>query len=447
MIRRRTLVVAAALLATVAVAAGVAGVPGPWTIVGAMPASPGTATEVPGTAAATPSGTSPAPSPTPTPSATPQPTSSVRLSILDRTGIRERLQAALDGGRAELAAPGIVASVLVSDGRQWTGTSGVADLATGRSLSADTPFAIASVSKTFMAAEILALVGEGHLTLDDSVALLLPDVPVGGRSIDAMITVRQLLDHTSGLRDFLVSRALDLAVRADPTLPWTPAMALAYAGEALAAPGVGYYYANTNYVLLGLIVEGITGRSLAAEYRARFFEPLALTSASYQGVEPPVAVLPTAYRYSSGALDATPEDITDGTDVRPFTAITTAAGAAGSVAASAHDLARWALALYGGDMLPPADIAVMVDDAGRTAALKPGSPYGLGVQVYAIDGRVSYGHSGRLVGARGVVRWFPDEGIAIAVVTNQSRFDPLSILRDLFAVVAPESVGWPPRSN
>ena len=153
MIRRRTLVVAAALLAMVAVAAGVAGVPGPWTLVGAAPASPGTATEAPGTAAATPSGTSPAPSPTPTPSATPQPTSSVRPSILDRTGIRERLQAALDDGRAELAAPGVVATVLDSDERQWTGISGVADLATGRSLRADTPFAIASVSKTFLAAE------------------------------------------------------------------------------------------------------------------------------------------------------------------------------------------------------------------------------------------------------------------------------------------------------
>ncbi len=444
MIRRRTLVAAAAVLATAAAGASVAGRPGPWTPVGSMPASPAVATPAPDPASATPSVAVATPLPTPTPTDTPQPTSSVRPSILDRTGIRERLQAALDAGRAELAAPGVVASVLTADGRQWTGTSGVADLATSRSLSVDTPFALASVSKTFLAAEILALVAEGRLTLDDSVAQLLPDVPVGGLSIDPLITVRQLLDHTSGLRDFLVSRALDLAVRADPTVAWTPAMALAYVGKPLAAPGVGYHYANTNYVLLGLITERIVGRSLAAEYRARFFEPLMLASASYQGVEPPVATLPTAYRYSSGALDATPQDVTDGTDVRPFTAITTAAGAAGSVAASAPDLARWAMALYSGQVVSPADIATMVGDAALTATLKPGSPYGLGVQVTTIDGRVSYGHSGRLVGARSVVRWFPDEGIAISVVTNESRFDPLSIVRDLFAVVAPESVGGHP---
>ncbi len=441
MFRRRTLVVAAALLVIAAVGAGMTALPGLWALVGEAPTSSATASLAPGTAGATPTGAISAPSPSPSRASSPLPTSSVVPSILDRTGIRERLQAALDAGRAELAAPGVVASVLVADGRQWTAVSGVADLATNRSLSVDTPFALASVSKTFLAAEILALAGEGRLALDDAVAQLLPDVPVGGRSIDPLITVRQLLDHTSGLRDFLVDRKLDLAVRADPTLAWTPAMALAYAGKALAAPGVGYHYANTNYVLLGLIAEQLAGRSLAVEYRARFFEPLGLTSASYQGVEPPMGTLPTAYRYRSGALDATPDDVTDGTDVRPFTAITTAAGAAGAGAASAPDLARWALALYGGDVLPPADIAAMVDDAARTTTLKPGFPYGLGVQVLTIDGRVSYGHSGRLIGARSVVRWFPDEGIAIAVVTNQSRFDPSSILRDLLAVVAPESVG------
>ena len=189
-----------------------------------------------------------------------------------------------------------------------------------------------------------------------------------------------------------------------------------------------------------MVAEQLSGRTLAEEYRARFFEPLGLTTATYQGEEPPTGQIPTAYRYSSAARNATPTDVTDGTDIRPFTAITTAAGAAGSVAASALDLARWARALYGGYVLPQEDIRVMVGDAAATAALQPGYPYGLGVQVFMIDGRISFGHSGRLVGARSVMRWFPEEGIAIAVVTNESRFDPTSILRDLFAVVAPESV-------
>ena len=399
----------------------------------------------------------PTPSPpiafAPDPTATPEPSPNLRPSspyvpaMIDRNGIRDRLQAALDDGRLRLAAPGVVASVLFPDGHQWTGVSGVADIATGRPLTPTTPFALASISKTFLAAEVLSLVRVGMVGLDEPVAPLLPGVLVGGIPIDARITIRQLLDHTSGLRDFLIDPKLERAAVADPTVAWSPEMALAYAGRPIAEPGVGYHYANTNYVLLGLMAEGLTGRTLAAEYRDRFFEPLGLTSATYQGVEPPSSLLPTAYRYKSAALNATPTDVTDGTDIRPFTAITTAAGGAGSVAASAADAARWARALYAGTVLPAADIAAMVADASATAALRPGYPYGLGVQVLIIDGRISYGHSGRLVGARSVMRWFPEERIAIAVVTNESRFDPTIILRGLFAVVAPESIGDGPRPD
>lgn len=368
-------------------------------------------------------------------------------SAIDRYGVRDRLQAALDKGRAALAAPAVSASVLFPDGRLWTGVAGVADLATKRPLLRDTPFAIASVSKTFLAAEILALVGEHRLGLETTAAPLLPGVLVGGKAIDPRISVRELLDHTSGLGDFLVDRKLDLAVQAHPTAVWTPTMALAYAGRSVGAPGAGYHYANTNYVLLGLIAERLTGRSLAEEYRTRFLDPLGLTTITYQGVEPPSAQLPTAYRYRSVALAATPTDVTDGTDIRPFTAITTAAGAAGSIASSSGDLARWARALYGGYVIPMDLVNAMVDDAAATANLRPGYPYGLGVQVFQIDGRTALGHSGRLVGARSAMRWFPELGIAIAVVTNESRFDPAPILRDLLAVVAPEAVSPRPRPD
>lgn len=404
--------------------------------------------------AAPPQSTAVATEPVPTPGASSSPGATTALrtaapyapSMVDRPGIAARLQAALDAGRVTLAAPGLVASVLFPDGRQWTGTSGVADLATGRALAPDTPFAVASVSKTFLAAEILLLVDEDRLSLDESAARLLPTTLVGGAALDSAITVRMLLDHTSGLRDYLVDSTLDLAVRADPRTVWTPGQALAYAGSPVAPPGAGYHYANTNYVLLGLIAEHVTGRTLAQEYRARFFEPLGLRSASYQGVEPPVAELPTAYRYGSARLDAVPEDVTDGSDIRPFTAITTAAGAAGSVAASARDLARWARALYDGHVLPARLVDLMVRDADATLALDPPYPYGLGVQVLMVDGRVSYGHSGRLVGMRSTMRWFPDEGVAIAVVSNQSRFDPGFLVRDLLAIVAPQAIGggWRP---
>ena len=102
-----------------------------------------------------------APTLEPTPAATLQPPTPYVASSIDRAGIVARLRAALDAGQASLAAPGIVASVLFPDGRQWTGTAGVADLATGRELTPDTPFAVASISKTFLAAEILHPRGRG----------------------------------------------------------------------------------------------------------------------------------------------------------------------------------------------------------------------------------------------------------------------------------------------
>jgi CubicO group peptidase (beta-lactamase class C family) len=116
------------------------------------------------------------------------------------------------------------------------------------------------------------------------------------------------------------------------------------------------------------------------------------------------------------------------------------------MAASAPDLARWVRALYGGRVLPAATIQEMVDDAARTAALKVGRSYGLGVEVIAVGGQPSYGHGGRLVGAQSVVRWFPDQGVAIAVVTNQSRFDPQLVLEQLLAVAAPRTMYPVPRA-
>ena len=442
MTRSRARLTAVALLALMAMVAGIAALPGYLGLV--PPSTPGPAAT--GIAVGSPVAT-PAAAPSPSPSAAVAPAPKPASSILDGAGILDRLQGAIDKGRATIAAPAIVASVLFADGRAWSGTSGVADLATKRALTVDTPFPIASVSKTFLSAEILDLVFAGTLHLDDSVARLLPTVLVGGRSIDPKVTLRELLDHTSGLRDYLTDRKFGIALEAEPHRRWTPAEVLAYAGKPLAAPGAGYHYANTNYVLLGLIAEKVTGKTLAHEYRTRFFDPLGLDSASYQGVEPPTARMPTAYRYKSVALDSPPADITDGTAIRPFTSLITAAGAAGSVAASAPDLARWARALYGGEVLPEGALEAMIADATTTATLKPAYPYGLGVQVYTIDGRISYGHSGRLVGARSVVRWFPEVGVAIAVVTNESRFDPGFIASDLLAIVAPrlDARGFPMR--
>jgi CubicO group peptidase (beta-lactamase class C family) len=127
--------------------------------------------------------------------------------------------------------------------------------------------------------------------------------------------------------------------------------------------------------------------------------------------------------------------LSDGSNIVPFTSVVTAAGSAGSIASTADDLVTWAKALYGGQLLSPASLTAMVADVAMTAPFKPSIPYGLGVQAATVDGRPTLGHSGRLLGSRTVVRWLPDQGMAIAVLTNQSRNDPNLVARALIRVV------------
>jgi D-alanyl-D-alanine carboxypeptidase len=326
--------------------------------------------------------------------------------------------------------PGVSAAILFPDGSMWRATSGFADVAAKRRLTADTEFAVASISKTFLAALILALAEEGRLDLEASVGSYLPDLV-----IDPLITVHQLLDHTSGLHDFFYDPDIDEVLLADRTRAWTAAEALSYVGRPYFKPGKGWHYSNTNYVVLGLLAEAIGGAPLAEQLRVRFLAPLGLDHTHYQGVEKPLGPLARAYRFSGPGPRLTPIPLSDGSNIVPFTSVVTAAGSAGSMASTADDLVTWAKALYGGRLLTPASLTAMVADVAVTAPFKPSIPYGLGVQAATVDGRPTLGHSGRLLGSRTVVRWLPDQGIAIAVLTNQSRNDPNLVVRALLRVL------------
>ena len=356
------------------------------------------------------------------------PTLGIALSATDAT--RKALTSRLGTLRSTYGLPGVSAAILFPDGTMWRATSGFADVATRRRLTADTEFAVASISKTFLAALILRLVEEGKVGIDTSVAPYLPDL-----ALDPGITVRQLLDHTSGLHDYFYDPDIDADLLADRTRAWTAQEALGYVGKPYFEPGAGWHYSNTNYVILGLLAESVEGLPLADQFRARFLIPFGLDHTHYQGVEKPRGPIARAYRFSGPGLRLKPIPLSDGTNIVPFTSVVTAAGSAGSLASTADDLVTWARALYGGSVLTPASLAAMVGDVSFTAAFEPSIPYGLGVQAATVDGRPTLGHSGRLLGSRTVMRWLPDQGIAIAVLTNQSRNDPNLVARALLRVV------------
>ncbi|TMQ06865.1 MAG: beta-lactamase family protein, partial [Deltaproteobacteria bacterium] len=345
-----------------------------------------------------------------------------------------RLQATLDRVRVKLGISGVSATIVFRDGTIWTGVSGLADVAARTKVTPDTAFAYASVSKTFTSALILQLIGEGRLRLTDSAARLLPAIRL---KVDPRITVGMLLNHTSGLADFFLNPKIDRPLQADPTVAWTVDRSLRYVGKRLSPPGAAWHYSNTNYLLLGLIAERITGKTLAEAIRARLLEPTGLGGTWYQAAEVNRMPLAHGYRFVGTKRTAKPIDLDDGTGIAPFRSVVTAAGGAGSIAGTSSDLARWARALYAGKVLGPAGTAMLLSNFTKTRNYLPGVVYGYGVQAFTIDGHPSLGHSGRLLGFRSAVRHFPIDGVTIAVLTNQSRADPGLIVRALLAVAAP----------
>jgi D-alanyl-D-alanine carboxypeptidase len=360
---------------------------------------------------------------TPYPSATPANTAEA---------LGPQLQATLDRLRIKTAMPGASATILFADGSSWTGVSGLADIKAGTAVRPNTAFATGSISKTFLAALILELVAERRIGLDDAAWLYLPGV-----ALDHSITIRELLDHTSGLYDFFFHPKIDAALRANRAATWTIAQTLQFVGKPYFKPGLGWHYSNTNYLLLGLIAEHVGRASLADQFRTRFFGPLGLSTTFYQVDERPRGPLAHGYRFTGSNRTLPAVDLADGTGVAPFRSVVTAAGGAGSIAASSIDIARWAKALYGGAVLSPDSLATMIGDVTNTALYKPRIPYGLGVQSVTVGGWPSLGHSGRLLGFQGVMRYLPVQGFAVAVLTNQSRADPDAILKGLVAIVAP----------
>ena len=348
--------------------------------------------------------------------------------------LRAALDAQLARLRAKAGIPGVSVAILFPDGSTWLGTAGLADVGAARPVTADTAFPVASVSKTFTAALILALVQDGRLSLDSSAKAYLPTLP-----IDPTITIRELLDHTSGLRDFFFGAGIDKALLSQPAQVWDAARAFSYLGKPFAKPGAEWHYSNTNYLVLGMVAEAVAGAPVADQLRARFLGPLGLDHTYFQAVEVPRGPVVHDYRFAGPGPTLPAIDLSDGTAVMPFTSVVTAAGAAGSIASTAGDLVRWANALYGGSALARTTRDLMVDDILRTVRFKPTTAYGLGVQAVLVDGQPTLGHSGRYLGARTVVRWLTQERIAIAVLTNQSRSDPNAIAAALMrTALAPQ---------
>ena len=387
----------------------------------AGPIGPSALTEASPTAQALGSA-GPSASAAPSPSASPAASGAPRITGTVDPALSRRLQKALETARKNLVLPGVEATIIFSDGSSWTGVSGLANVPKKVPVTADTPFAIASVTKTFTSALILRLAEQGKLGLDDKLSKWVPTYPDANK-----LTVRMLLNHTSGLQDFYKDGKFDAALNKDKSKFWTPQAVLAfdptYFNTVVFQPGKGYRYSNTNYLLLGLVAEKAGGAPWATLVHQELIDPLGLSSVIVQGVDTPAVPLAHSNVMYAGAKgQLLPRDVTDGTAIAPFTSVVTAGYSAAALASTSLDLARWAQDLYGGNVLTAASRKQLLTWV--PAALYSSSWYGLGVSRKTFVGHIAYGHTGALIGTRSTTRWFPKDRVAMAALFNRDGLHP-----------------------
>ena len=284
-------------------------------------------------------------------------------------------------------------------------SSGLADAADRRPVTDDTIFHIASISKNILAAVVMRLVEQHRLSLDDEVTKYVASAPTHG----ARITVRQLLNHTSGLYSF-TSRA-DAVANEQKVLSHEQVIGLFKEQPLDFPPGSSWRYDNSGFYLAGLVVEAVTGRPYADYLRDDVFRPLAMTSSSLCGAHD-VPGIASGHDVASGTLTATSI-----TWSLPF--------AAGAVCATAADLVRWQSALDSGRFISPPSLAMM-----RSPTVLPDGSridYGFGTRIGAIGRHAIFGHTGGGGGFATMLMTVPDAKLTVAVLTNTDAAPPFDI--------------------
>ncbi|CAL9675136.1 D-alanyl-D-alanine carboxypeptidase [Streptomyces sp. enrichment culture] len=325
--------------------------------------------------------------------------------------------------------PGAAATVHDARG-SWFGRSGHADTGTGRKRTAGEHFRGASITKTFVATVLLQLEAEGRLDLDDTVERRLPGLLRGNGHDGSRVTLRQLLNHTSGLPNHTDDPDI-LHDAAGPGFPehrydtHTPGELVAIALRRPPQPGSENEpsYSNTNYVVAGMVIEKVTGRGYAQEITRRILRPLKLRGTSFPGTAPKMPK-PHPVAYSRLHQDAPDAEIHDATEQNM-----TWLGAAGDVISTSGDLNRFQRALVKGHLLPPRQLKEMFDEV----PAGPGIGYGLGVEFARLSCGVKVvGKSGRTNGSLSAMvgtqdgehqltfningDWLPDSSLYIDVI-------------------------------
>lgn len=330
--------------------------------------------------------------------------------------LKKELQAKLDEWHAAGKFPGATIGVVLANGESFGMAVGVSDRESKTAMKPTDRMLAGSTGKTFAAATAMQLIGNGQLSLDDKIEKFFGKEPWFARVANAKdITVRQLMNHSSGLVRYEFKKEFTDFLTANPYKVWTPEDRLAYLFDAPAPfeAGKGWEYSDTNYIVLGMIIEKITGKQFYDEADRRFIKRFKLRNTIPQ-TGPKMKGVIQGYAGPNNPFGGKDRMIENGRFIiNPQLEWT-----GGGWASSSEDLARWAKLMYEGKAFDAALVPQMLD--GLPAKLGPNAKYGLGVIIRPTPAGLTYGHSGFFPGYMTDVMYFPEKKIAVAVQVNTS---------------------------
>lgn len=366
----------------------------------------------------------------------------VPVGVTGTNALKKEVQLKLEEWHKAGKFPGATLGVVLPNGESFGLAVGYAERDSKTTMKPTDRMLAGSTGKTFAAATALQLVKEGKIGLDEKVEKYLGSEPWFGRLPNAKdITIRQLMNHTSGLVRYEFKDQFTKDLTANPEKVWRPVELLAYLFDERAPfePGKGWDYSDTNYIVLGMIIEKVTGKRFYDEANKRVVKKLKLKKTipqdglvingviqGYAGTNNPFGGKDTMI--ANGRFIINPQFEWTG----------------GGWASTSEDLARWAKLMYEGKAFDPSLLPQMLDGV-AAPMLGRETKYGLGVIIRKTAAGTSYGHSGFFPGYMTDMMYFPEQKIAVAVQVNTSVGQDLGkplgrVLVEVFETVARSQV-------
>jgi len=337
--------------------------------------------------------------------------------------LEKELSNTLNQIRSELDIPGINLAIVNADNSIITVSSGFSDKEKQILMKPDDKMFSGSTGKTFCAATILQLVDEGILRIEDSLSTFFGSeawfakVPNAGD-----VTIRMLLNHTTGIPRYAFDSSVWAIMKENPDKTWTgeERLSFIYNMKPLHAAGKGWGYSDTNYIILGMLIEKLTGNSYYDEIKKRFLEPCELyytlpgNSRSLEGLITGYTsytkefLLPEKVLLENGKLAFNPQMEFSG----------------GGIACSTADLAKWGKIYYGGQVFSDKSLQMMGTSSGFETTLSDHASYGFAAFIWKENNQISYGHTGLFPGYLTIVEYIPALNVSLAMQWNTDKSNP-----------------------